>query len=90
MSYTFANAQEEVGAWGAGGHGLQDTLLPDLSNLDALLRGDRGPNAQTARHRLTFTEVSQLPFGRGRRFGSGMSPALDALAGGWQLSSITS
>ena len=29
-SYTFANAQEEVGAWGAGGHGIQDTLEPRL------------------------------------------------------------
>ena len=29
-SYTFANAQEEVGAWGAGGHGIQDTLQPRL------------------------------------------------------------
>ena len=89
-SYTFANAQEEVGAWGAGGHGIQDTLLPDFSNLEALLREDRGPNAQTARHRLTFTEVWALPIGRGRALGSSMSPALDALVGGWQLSSITS
>ena len=55
-----------------------------------MLRADRGPNAQTARHRLTFTEVWQLPVGRGRAFGSTMSPALDALVGGWQVSSITS
>jgi len=54
------------------------------------LRADRGPNAQTARHRLTFTEVWQLPIGRGRTLGSSMSPALDALVGGWQVSSITS
>jgi hypothetical protein len=43
-----------------------------------------------ARHRLTLTEVWQLPIGRGRAVGGEMSPALDAIVGGWQLSSITS
>jgi hypothetical protein len=89
-SYTFANAQEEVGAWGAGGHGIQDTLARDFSNLDAMLRADRGPNTQTARHRVTLTQIWQVPVGRGRAFGGDMSPALDAVVGGWQLSSITS
>jgi hypothetical protein len=89
-SYTFANALEEVGAWGAGGHGIQTTLNRDYSNLDALLRADRGPNAQTARHRVTFTQVWQLPIGRDRAIGAKMSRALDAAIGGWQVSSITS
>jgi hypothetical protein len=89
-SYTLADAHEEVGGWGAGGHGIQDTLNRDFSNLDALLRADRGPNAQTARHRFTFTQIWQLPIGRGRAIGSTMRPALDAVVGGWQLSSITS
>jgi hypothetical protein len=89
-SYTFAHALEEAGSWGAGGHGIQDTLKPDFSNLDSLLRADRGRNTQTARHRLTLTQVWELPIGRGRPIGSGMSPVLDAIVGGWQVSSITS
>jgi hypothetical protein len=89
-SYTFANAQEEVGAFGAGGHTIQSTLKRDFSNLAELLRADRGPNAQTARHRLTFTQVWQIPIGRGRAMGAQMRPALDAVVGGWQVSSITS
>jgi hypothetical protein len=89
-SYTFANAQEEVGAFGAGGHTIQSTLTPDYSNLAALLRADRGPNAQTARHRLAFTQIWQIPIGRGRAIGGQMRPAFDALVGGWQVSSITS
>lgn len=89
-SYTFANAIEEAGSWGAGGHGIQDTVLPDFSNVDSLLRADRGRNTQTARQRLTLTQVWELPIGRGRLIGSNMSPALDALVGGWQVSSITS
>jgi hypothetical protein len=36
----------------------------------------------------TTSFVWALPFGRGKRFGSGMSPALDLLAGGWQLSGV--
>ncbi len=89
-SYTFANALEEVGGWGAGGHSIQDTLKRDFSNLDELLRADRGRNTQTARHRLTLTQVWELPIGRGRALGTEMSPVLDAIVGGWQVSSITS
>lgn len=36
-------------------------------------------------HRLTFAAVYQLPFGRGRKFGSAMSGLLDAFIGGWQF-----
>jgi hypothetical protein len=32
--------------------------------------------------------IYDLPFGRDRRFGSSWSPALDAVAGGWQVSAI--
>lgn len=89
-SYTFASAQEEAGGWAAGGHTIQDNVLPDYSNLDQVLRSARGPNTQVARHRVSLTEVWQLPFGRGRAIGGNMSPALDALIGGWQVSSVTS
>lgn len=40
------------------------------------------------RHVVSAFAVIELPFGRGKRFGGGMSRALDALAGGWQLSGI--
>jgi len=89
-SYTYARAEDEVGAWGAGGSGAQSILRPDFSNVDEVLRGERGPNGQIARHRFTFTQVWQLPIGRDRAIGANMSPLLDALVGGWQVSSITS
>jgi hypothetical protein len=88
-SYTYARAEDETGAWGAGGSGVQVNILPDLSNADAALRAERGPNGQVARHRFTFTEVWQLPVGRGRAIGTDMPVALDALVGNWQVSSIT-
>jgi hypothetical protein len=33
--------------------------------------------------------VYELPIGKGKRFGSGMLPAWNVLAGGWQISAIT-
>ncbi len=38
-------------------------------------------------HVLQGQFVWELPFGRGRRFASGASPALDTLVSGWQLAS---
>jgi hypothetical protein len=87
-SYTFAHAEDETGAWGAGANGSQVNLLPDLSNVREVLRSERGPNGQFPRHRVALTQIWQLPFGRGRTFGSNMSPALDAVVGGWQVASI--
>jgi len=40
-------------------------------------------------HVFTFSYVYELPFGQGRRFGTGMSGALDMLVGGWSLEGIT-
>jgi hypothetical protein len=37
------------------------------------------------RHVLQATYVYELPFGRGRMFGSGIPKALDYIIGGWQL-----
>ncbi len=88
-AYTLADAEDETGAWGAGANGSQLTLLPDFSNARDVLESERGPNGQFPRHRFTFTQIWQLPVGRGRAVGTDMSPALDAVVGGWQLSTIT-
>ena len=39
-------------------------------------------------HRFVASTIWYLPLGRGRRWGAGMGSALDAVAGGWQLSLI--
>ena len=54
----------------------------DLHNLDA----DFGLSGYHQPYNLSTSFVWTLPVGRGKRFGGGMSPALDAIAGGWQLS----
>jgi len=43
-------------------------------------------DTQDPRHRVTGALTVQLPFGRGRRFGSEMPKGLDLLVGGWQIS----
>jgi hypothetical protein len=46
---------------------------------------DYGPSGMDVRHNLSATGVYELPFGRGRRFGSSINPWLNEIAGGWKL-----
>jgi hypothetical protein len=39
-------------------------------------------------HRITATTVYQLPFGKGRRFGSGLNGVAERMAGGWEVTGI--
>ena len=52
------------------------------------LRADYGPNSYDVTHRFVFSGIWELPFGRGKRFGASISPAADAILGGWQLNTI--
>ena len=55
----------------------------DLYNRNA----EYGPVYATRRHRWITTASYELPFGRGRAFGQNMSPLLEAMLGGWRLTS---
>ncbi|MGA2270540.1 MAG: carboxypeptidase-like regulatory domain-containing protein [Bryobacteraceae bacterium] len=46
----------------------------------------RGVSAYDTTQQANGWVVYQLPLGRGKRFGNGMSKVLDALVGGWQIS----
>jgi hypothetical protein len=39
-------------------------------------------------HRVTFSGVFELPFGRNRKFFSDVHPVVDAIFGGWQLNAV--
>ena len=56
----------------------------DIHNLDA----DFGLGAYHQPYNSTTSVIVSLPFGRGKRWGASLPPALDALAGGWQLAAI--
>jgi len=44
--------------------------------------------AALPRHRMTLGTTMDLPVGKGRRFGAGMHPVLNAIVGGWSTSHI--
>jgi hypothetical protein len=48
-------------------------------------KADWGPSAIDVRHSLSFVGVYDLPYGRGRAYGSGARGPLDAVLGGWRL-----
>jgi len=58
----------------------------DFYNIDA----DYGTGAYHQPYNSTTSVVWALPFGRGKRWGSNVSPALDTLVGGWQVAVINS
>jgi hypothetical protein len=67
-------------------HALDDVAAPqNPSNL----AGEYGNGASNVPQKFVFAGVFALPVGRGMRFGAGMSPVLNAVIGGWQLSTIT-
>ncbi len=50
---------------------------------------ERGNSDFDIRHRFVATYIYELPFGQGKRFGSGVGGALNQVVGGWQVSGIT-
>ncbi|HYL35048.1 MAG TPA: TonB-dependent receptor [Bryobacteraceae bacterium] len=52
------------------------------------LRNEFGPTSFDVKLNNVTSVVYQLPFGKGRQFGSSWNPVLNAVAGGWELNSI--
>jgi hypothetical protein len=50
---------------------------------------DYGPTTSNVPQSLVVSAVYDLPFGRGKRFGSDMNRVLDGVVGGWNISFIT-
>jgi hypothetical protein len=75
-------------------HALADsgTPLSGSSNLAPIVEDNYATGYSSAswdiRHSFTFAYNYDLPFGRGRSFGSNMNRAADAIVGGWQINGI--
>jgi len=80
-SYTYGHALANTGTTLSGSNNFQTK-----SNLDYNL--DYSSAAWDIRHNFTTGFVYDLPFGRGKQFGSSMNRAADALVGGWQVNGI--
>ncbi len=51
-------------------------------------RRERGVWTDIPTHRIAANLIYELPFGRGRKFGSGLGRAADLAIGGWELSTV--
>jgi hypothetical protein len=50
---------------------------------------DKGLASYDQRHRVVASTIFDIPFGKGRRFGSQVHPAVNAIAGEWTITAIT-
>ncbi len=82
-SFTYSKAIDNVGQVLEGTNGgspnPQDFYNPN---------NDKGPSSFDQRFNNTTSIVYALPFGHGKRYGSSMPGLLEAVAGGWEASSI--
>ena len=82
-SLTLSKAQDN----GAGALENQNGNFPapqDLNNLEA----DYAVSGYNQPYNSTTSFVWSLPFGKGKRWGSNLSSAMDLIVGGWQLAGI--
>jgi hypothetical protein len=84
-SFTYSKAIDNVGqvleTTNGGSPNPQDIRNP---------QNDRGASSFDQRYNSTTSFVYEVPLGKGRRFGKDMPGALDAVIGGWQMSSVIS
>ena len=79
-SFTWSHALDQLGAsLEANAPSLQDANNPSR---------DYGQSDYNTPVINVTSLVYELPFGRGRRFGNHLNPALDAVLGGWQVSGV--
>jgi hypothetical protein len=84
--YTFAknisNNEGEEGGYSDGG--------APLGQNDNNPHGERALTVNDVRHRLTFSTLYELPFGRGRRWLSHTNAFVNGVLGGWELTALGS
>ncbi len=80
-----------VNSTGSRGYAVPETILilgePSLTDSQRLHFGYTNSSAVPP-HRFRWNGIYELPFGRGKRFASGVSKAMNQVVGGWQLAFI--
>ncbi len=84
-SYSFSKAIGDT----CGGAAQGNTAGCGYQNIYNL-RPERSVDNQDVPHRLVVSGLYDLPFGRGKRWGSQWHGAVDAILGGWTVGSIVS
>jgi hypothetical protein len=83
--YTWAKSLDDKSA--AAGVGGTNAFAGHMDEHN--IRLDYGRSSYDVDHRFVTSLVYQLPFGRGKKFGSSMNKAADLVVGGWQVTAIT-
>ena len=83
--YTWAKSLDDKSA--AAGSGGTNAFAGHMDENN--IRRDYGRSSFDVNHRFVASFVYQLPFGRGKKYGNSMNKAADIVAGGWQVTAIT-
>jgi hypothetical protein len=84
-SYTLSETKtNNLGYYGSGGVAAEGAYWMNAYEPE----WNYGPAFFDARHNFVFSANYELPFGRGRRWGTDSSALVDAVLGGWRLSGI--
>jgi hypothetical protein len=84
LSYTYSRFMDNVqgnSGWAFPGSGTNNLNSYNLS-------ADYSVDPSNVPHRFVATYDYELPFGKGKQFGSGWSQAVDEVLGGWQWTGI--
>jgi Carboxypeptidase regulatory-like domain len=90
VSYTWGEALTDAPdhiSTSGGGAGIDTGVFREPQDGNNL-RAERGPAEFDVEHRFVASYVWELPFGRGRHFGSTWNRAMDLAFGGWELTGI--
>ena len=86
-SYTLSKTlSDNLGYYGSGGVDGQSAYWQNAYDR----RGDYGPAFFDALHNFAFSGSYDLPFGRGRKYGSNTNRFLDSAFGGWIMGTVYS
>jgi Carboxypeptidase regulatory-like domain len=83
-AYTWSKNLDNGSAWNTS----VSANTPAFVSVPTRLSLDYGPAATDVRHIAALNGTYDLPFGRNRRFASGLNPFADKAVGGWSLSAI--
>ena len=78
-AYTFAKSI------GTADGNVQQCDVQNAHNIAA----EKGPNTPDFRHRITVSYVYELPYGKGKHFGSSANSVARTVLGDWQVSGVT-
>ena len=83
ISYTWARAMSDsIGYYGDGGQsGSQSAYMQNLYDR----RGEWSPQLADAKHTFVASYYWEMPFGRGKKFGTNWAKPVDYVVGGWQM-----